>query len=71
VVYAYDPEAIILGGSISKALKYFQESMHASMSETYFPNSIEKLKIYVSSVKHISMLGAAAHVDHHEEITIH
>jgi len=71
VVYAYDPEAIILGGSISKALKYFQKSMYESMRDTYFPNSIEKLKIYVSQVKHISMLGAAAQVDHHEEIMIH
>jgi len=70
VVYAYDPEAIIMGGSISKALKYFQESMYAAMQETYFPNSIEKLKIYVSDVKHISMLGAAAQVDHHEELLL-
>lgn len=70
VVYAYDPEAIILGGSISKALKYFRESMYTAMRDTYFPNSIEKLKIYVSKVKHISMLGAAAQVDHHEELQI-
>jgi len=67
VVYAYDPEAIILGGSISKALPFFENQMYNSLKDTYFPKSIEKLKIYVSEVEHVSMLGAAAQVDQHLE----
>ena len=68
VVYAYDPEAIILGGSISTALPFFMESMCDVMRDTYFPKSIEKLQIHVSEIEHISMMGAAAQVDQFMEI---
>ena len=70
VVYAYDPEAIILGGSISKAYPFFREQMELSLKDTYFPKSMEKLKIYVSEVENVSMLGAAAQVDQHQEIAL-
>lgn len=65
VVYAYDPEAIILGGSISKAYTYFGKQIKETLKDTYFPKSIEKLKIYISDVENVSMLGAAAQVDQH------
>ncbi len=67
VMYAYDPEAIILGGSISKALPFFEKQMYTALNDTYFPKSVEKLKIYVSEVEHVSMLGAAAQVDQYLE----
>jgi len=67
VVYAYDPEAIILGGSISKALPYFKNQMYNSLKDTYFPKSVKKLEIYVSELEHVSMLGAAAQVDQYLE----
>lgn len=67
VMYAYDPEAIILGGSISKALPFFEKQMYAALNDTYFPKSVEKLKIFVSEMEHVSMLGAAAQVDQYFE----
>ena len=70
VVYAYDPEAIILGGSISTAFPFFKEQMELALKDTYFPKSMEKLKIYVSELKHVAMLGAAALVDQYQEIGI-
>ncbi len=63
VVYAYDPEAIILGGAISKAFPYFERQMHLSLNNIHFPNSVARLKIYISEVENIAMLGAAAQVD--------
>ncbi len=63
VVYAYDPEAIILGGAISKAFPYFEKKMYDSLRNIHFPNSVARLKIYISEVEHIAMLGAAAQVD--------
>lgn len=71
VVYAYDPEAIILGGAISKAYHFFEKEMMVSLNDCYFPNSIQKLKIYVSQVEHISMLGSAAQVDQYLEQLVH
>jgi len=70
VVYAYDPEAIILGGSISTAYPFFKDQMNLSLKDCYFPKSIEKLKIYISKIDNVSMLGAAALVDQHQEIII-
>lgn len=63
VVYAYDPEAIILGGAISGAFHYFEQRMNESLRNIHFPNSVARLKIYISEVEHIAMLGAAAQVD--------
>lgn len=60
VMYAYDPEVIILGGSIAGAYKYFKDQMYETMNDTYFPKSVEKLKICLSEVENISMLGAAS-----------
>ncbi|MBX2843903.1 MAG: ROK family protein [Flammeovirgaceae bacterium] len=63
VMYAYDPEIIILGGSISGAFKYFEASMYEALKDTHFPKSLEKLKICVSEMDNVSMLGAASLVD--------
>lgn len=65
VVYAYDPEAIVLGGAISKSFNLFKDAMYKAMSNIHFPKSIERLKIYLSELEHIAMLGAAAQVDHY------
>ena len=63
VAYAYDPEAIVLGGSLSKAFQFFKESMHQSMLNFEFPESIKRLKIFQSTNDNITVLGAAALVN--------
>lgn len=61
VVYAYDPEAIVLGGSLSKAFALFNESMRNSLKINFeFPESIKRLKIFQSGNENITVLGAAA-----------
>jgi glucokinase len=60
VVFTYDPEAIVLGGSLSKAYDLFESSMHASFQDFPYPESIKRLKIYQSQNENITMLGAAA-----------
>lgn len=60
VMYAYDPEAIVLGGSISKAFRFFQNRMHSAIADFQFPESIKKLKLLVSETENIALLGAAA-----------
>lgn len=63
VAYTYDPEAIILGGSISKAYIFFEDSMKKSLNDFQFPETIKRLKILKSNVKNIALLGAAALVN--------
>lgn len=60
VVYSYDPEAIVIGGSLSKAFRFFEKSMHASLKDFTFPESIKRLRIFQSLNENITLLGAAA-----------
>lgn len=60
VVYAYDPEAIVIGGSLSKAYRFFEEAMLGSLANFTFPESIKKLSILQSVNEDITLLGAAA-----------
>jgi len=64
VVYTYDPEAIVLGGSVSKAYEFFQASMYAALQDFTFPESIRRLRIFQSQDENIPLLGAAALAKH-------
>jgi glucokinase len=57
-VLAYDPEVIVIGGSISKANKLFSGSMHEALSDFPFPKSIEKLRIEWSENELSNLIGA-------------
>jgi glucokinase len=60
VMYTYDPEVIILGGSISKAYPFFETAMKVAMSDFQFPESLRRMKILRSQIDNIALLGAAA-----------
>jgi len=59
-VLAYDPQAIVLGGSLSNAFTLFASAMHEALKDFPYPQSIQKLKIFQSQNPNITMLGAAA-----------
>lgn len=59
-MYTYDPEAIIIGGSISKAYPFFSQALQKTLAEFIYPESFKRLKILISENEHIPMLGAAA-----------
>lgn len=59
-LYTYDPEAIVLGGSITNAYNLFAPSMQAQLKEFLFPQIIEKIKIEKSTTPDVGILGAAA-----------
>lgn len=61
ILYAYDPEVIVLGGSVSKAYPFFSAGMFRSMQEGFiFPNSLTNLKIEVSELENVAIYGAAS-----------
>jgi glucokinase len=61
VLYAYDPEVIVLGGSVSRAFAYFSQSMFSSMADgCIFPNSLKNLIIEVSELENAAIYGAAS-----------
>ena len=60
VLYMYAPEAIVLGGSISKAYPLFEEAVNDSLKTFAYPKQIEDLKIEISDKEGLAILGAAA-----------
>lgn len=60
VMYAYDPQLIILGGTIRKAYPHFKNAMYMAMEDFAYPNSLKSLDIEVSELENVSVLGAAA-----------
>jgi glucokinase len=60
ILYMYAPEAIILGGSISKSYPLFKESLELSLKSFAYQKQIEDLKIETSNYEGIAILGAAS-----------
>lgn len=60
VLYAYDPEIIILGGSISKSYPLFEAGMRKRLERFAYQHALERLVIAVSETANIAVLGAAA-----------
>jgi len=60
LMYTYDPEAIVLGGSITKANQFFKPSMLESLRDFAYPESIRRLTLLLSEDDNIALLGASA-----------
>lgn len=60
ILFAFAPEAIFLGGSVSKCFEYFQEGMYERLREFPFKMVTEKLVIAPSTLENAAVLGAAA-----------
>ena len=60
VMYTYDPEEIILGGSISEAYGFFKNGIQKSFKNYAYQNSISNLKINISNDPDIPIKGAAS-----------
>ena len=65
VMYTYDPEVIVIGGSVAKAFNLFAEPMYAALRDFNYPESVKRLKIFQSQNPNIALLGAAALVPRH------
>lgn len=59
ILYNYDPEAIILGGSVSRSWPWFRESMMEEVGDFSYRKVLENLTIDVSETEHVALLGAA------------
>ncbi|MGB9907196.1 MAG: ROK family protein [Candidatus Saccharicenans sp.] len=60
IMYAVDPEAIILGGSVSRAYEFFQQAMWQTVSSFAYSIALRRIKIMPSTTDNIAILGAAA-----------
>ena len=60
ILYAVDPEIIILGGSVSKAYSFYQSSLWQKLETFAYSPVVSRLTIKVSETPHIAILGAGA-----------
>ena len=60
VLYAYDPEMIVLGGATSQVWSYIEDTVWEGLSTFAYPQSLKNLIITPSHLEHVAVLGAAA-----------
>jgi glucokinase len=60
ILFAVDPEIIVLGGSVSKAYRFYKDSLEASVRDFPYSITARNIKFGVSETEHIAILGAAA-----------
>ena len=59
-LYAYDPEIIVLGGSISKAFDLFEGGLRQRLESYDYQHALERTRITESRTENVAVLGAAA-----------
>ena len=59
-LYAYDPQAVIFGGSISAAFDLFETGLGRGLEQFAYPHVVERLVMAPSTLENAAVLGAAA-----------
>jgi glucokinase len=60
IMLAVDPQAVILGGSVSRAFPLFERAMRERLASFPYHKSVERIIIEPSAEPQIAILGAAA-----------
>jgi glucokinase len=60
IMFAADPEIIVIGGSMAKAFPFFENEMNRIVKTFTYKHILNKLKIIKSENEDIAILGAAA-----------
>jgi glucokinase len=60
IIYAFDPQIIMIGGSLSSGYEYFKNTMYSSLRSFAYQNSLKNLEIKVSDDEFMTLKGAAA-----------
>lgn len=60
ILYLFAPEAIILGGSISQAYDFFEESVREALDSFAYQKQLENFKLETSDLVDSPILGAAS-----------
>lgn len=60
ILYALDPEIVILGGSVSKSYNFYKDALWKRLQDFSYSPTVERLSVEVSVNPNIPVLGAAA-----------
>lgn len=68
VLYTYDPDTIIMGGSVTNAYPFFKDGFERELKSFGFPNSLKNVDISISDTENVAVLGAAALCKNHMKL---
>jgi glucokinase len=60
VMYAYDPQLIVLGGSVRHAYGFFEQAMWQEIKTFAYTKAAERIRVEVSDLQNSGIIGAAA-----------
>jgi glucokinase len=60
ILYAYCPELIVLGGSISRSYSFFQKNMWERINTYLYADTLNHFRLEISELENCGVLGAAA-----------
>jgi glucokinase len=60
IMYAFDPEAILFGGSISDSFPFFIDSLRENLRDFPYQNSYARIVLQKSELENAALLGAGA-----------
>jgi glucokinase len=68
VLFAVDPEVIILGGSVSKSFEFFESTLWQNLQNFPYKPVIENIKIKASELDNVAILGASTLYLHQKKL---
>jgi glucokinase len=60
ILYAYSPELIVIGGSISRSYSFFQKNMWERINTYLYADNLNHFQLEISELENCGVLGAAA-----------
>ncbi len=60
ILYAVDPQVIIVGGSVVNSMEFFETSLARSISDFAYKKVLEEFEVLYSKTSNIALLGAAS-----------
>lgn len=60
IMYAVDPEVVVIGGVLAEAFPFFEKSMRKTIRSFRYKVSVEKLQVLADDSPYMAVLGAAA-----------
>lgn len=60
IIMSVDPPLVIIGGSLARAHRYYEEAMWESIRKIPFPSVLKNFQVRFTDTKDIAILGAAA-----------
>lgn len=69
ILLTYDPDCIVIGGSIAKSYPHFRQSMYRELVKFPYPGVVSRLVIGTSTNPNSAVLGAAALCEEQVQIT--